>query len=153
VTIEKNGFMADTAATIAVGAVSHERRKLVICVERAFSKAMLVARAGFRVFEIGRVVEHEVRRDGFSLVPGLCGHGIGRTIHESPQVPNYPDLRAKSLLTNGLVITVEPIIAAGSGRRILDENGWTVRTADRTPTAHYEHTIVVTKGVPMLLTA
>jgi methionyl aminopeptidase len=153
VTIEKNGFMADTATTVAVGAISAELQKLVRCVERAFAEAMLVARAGFRVFEIGRVVERVVRCDGFSVVRDLCGHGIGRTIHESPQVPNYLDPRARSLLTEGLVITVEPIIAAGTGRQFLDEDGWTVRTADATFAAHHEHTIVVTKGIPILLTA
>ena len=153
VTIEKNGFMADTAATVAVGTISPEGQKLLECAERAFAKAMLVARAGFRVFEIGRVVEREVRRDGFSVVRDLCGHGIGRTIHESPQVPNYHDPRAKSLLTEGLVITVEPIIAAGTGRQFLDADGWTVHTADCMPAAHYEHTIVITKGMPILLTA
>ena len=116
--------------------------------------AMLVARAGFRIFEIGRVVEREVRRDGFSVVlRDLCGHGIGRTIREPPLVPNYPDPHAKSLLTEGLVITVEPSIAVGTGRQFLDAYGWTVRTADCTPAAHYEHTIVITKGMPILLTA
>jgi methionyl aminopeptidase len=153
VTIEKNGFMADTAATVAVGTISHERQKLLECAERAFAKAMLVARAGFRISEIGRVVEREVRRDGFCVVRDLCGHGIGRTIHESPQVPNYADPRAKSLLTEGLVITVEPIITAGTDHQFLDADGWTVRTADRMPAAHYEHTIVITKGIPIMLTA
>ena len=105
VTIEKNGFMVDTAATVAVGTISPKRQKLLDCAERAFAKAMLVARAGFRVFEIGRVVEREVRRDGFAVVRDLCGHGIGRTIHESPQVPNYPDPRAKSLLSDCLLYT------------------------------------------------
>ena len=75
VTIQKNGFMTDTAATVAVGTISPKRQKLLDCAERAFAKAMLVARAGFRVFEIGRVVEREVRRDGFSVVRDLCGHG------------------------------------------------------------------------------
>jgi len=153
VTIEKNGFMADTAATIAVGVTSEERQKLVRCVERAFAKAMLVARAGFRVFEIGRVIEQEVRRSGFSVVRELCGHGIGRTIHESPLVPNYPDPGAKTILSEGLVITVEPIIAAGTGRQYLDDDGWTLRTADASMAAHYEHTIVITNGRPILLTA
>jgi methionyl aminopeptidase len=139
--------------TAAVDTISRERQKLLECAERAFAKAMLVAWAGFRVFEIGRMVEREVRRDGFSVVRDICGHGIGRTIHGSPQIPNYPDPRAKSLLTEGLVIAVEPIIAAGTGRQFLDADGWTVRTADRMPAARYEHTIVITKGMPILLTA
>jgi methionyl aminopeptidase len=153
VTVEKDGFMADAAVTVPVGNVSEENQKLIACAERAFSKAMLVARAGFRVSEIGRVVEREVRRNGFSVIRDLGGHGIGRTIHEEPRVPNYADPEARHILTEGLVITVEPIIAAGSGRAIVAADGWTVRTADGRPSAHYEHTLVVTKGEPILLTA
>jgi methionyl aminopeptidase len=153
VTIEKNGFMADAAETVPVGEVTPEAQRLMACARRAFEKAMLVARAGFRVSEIGRAVEREVRRDGFSVIRELGGHGIGRTIHEQPRIPNYPDPEARELLTEGLVIAVEPIIAAGSGRTILAEDGWTMKTADRRPAAHYEHTIVVTKGAPILLTA
>lgn len=153
VTIEKDGFMADAAVTVPVGAVSEENQRLIACAERAFSKAMLVARAGFRVSEIGRVVEREVRRSGFSVIRELGGHGIGRTIHEEPRVPNYADPAANGLLTEGLVITVEPIIAAGSGRSVLAKDGWTVRTADGRPSAHYEHTLVITKREPILLTA
>ena len=153
VTVEKDGFMADAAETVAVGTVSQEAKRLMACARRAFEKAMLVARAGFRVSEIGRAVEREVRREGFSVIRELGGHGIGRTIHEEPRVPNFPDPEARQVLTEGLVITVEPIIAAGSGRALLEKDGWTMRTADRRPSAHYEHTIVITKGTPMLLTA
>jgi methionyl aminopeptidase len=153
VTIEKDGFMADAAETVAVGKVTPEAERLMACSRRAFEKAMLVARAGFRVSEIGRAVEREVRRDGFSVIRELGGHGIGRTIHEQPRIPNYPDPEARQILTEGLVIAVEPIIAAGSGRAILAEDGWTMKTADRRPAAHYEHTIVITKGKPVLLTA
>jgi methionyl aminopeptidase len=153
VTIEKDGFMADAAITVPVGEVTEESRLLAECAERAFTKAMLVARAGFRVSEIGRVVEREVRRSGFAVIRDLSGHGIGRTIHEDPRVPNFPDPRANQVLTEGLVITVEPIIAAGSGRTVVAKDGWTVVTADRRPSAHYEHTLVITKGAPMLLTA
>lgn len=153
VTIEKDGFMADAAVTVPVGAVSEENQRLIACAERAFAKAMLVARAGFRVSDIGRVVEREVRRSGFSVIRDLGGHGIGRTIHEEPRVPNYPDPAASQVLTEGLVITVEPIIAAGSGRSVLAKDGWTVRTADGRPSAHYEHTLVITKRGPILLTA
>lgn len=152
VTIEKDGFMADAAETVAVGEVSEEKRRLIVCAERAFAKAMLVARAGFRVFEIGRAVEREVRRSGFSVIRDLGGHGIGRTIHEEPRVPNYADPEANQFLTEGLVITVEPIIAAGSGRAFVGNDGWTVRTADRRPSAHFEHTLVITTGEPILLT-
>jgi methionyl aminopeptidase len=153
VTIEKDGFMADAAESVAVGTVTDPVKQLIACAEHAFAKSMLVARAGFRVNEIGRIVEREVRRCGFSVIRDLGGHGIGRTIHEAPRVPNYPDPDAREILTEGLVITVEPIIAAGSGRSFLADDGWTVRTADRRPSAHYEHTLVITKGEPILLTA
>jgi methionyl aminopeptidase len=153
VTVEKDGFMADAAVTVPVGEVTNECRRLVACAERAFAKAMLVARAGFRVSEIGRMIEREVRRSGFAVIRDLGGHGIGRTIHEAPRVPNYADPSANQVLTEGLVITVEPIIAAGSGRSVVAKDGWAVITADRRPSAHYEHTLVITKGAPMLLTA
>jgi methionyl aminopeptidase len=153
VTVEKNGYMADAAETVAVGTVTDEAQRLMDCARRAFEKAMLVARAGFRVSEIGRVIEREVRRNGFSVIRELGGHGIGRTIHEEPRIPNYADPDARHVLTEGLVIAVEPIIAAGSGRAVLATDGWTMKTADRRPAAHYEHTIVVTNAAPVLLTA
>jgi methionyl aminopeptidase len=153
VTVEKDGFMADAAITVPVGEVTEERQRLVACAERAFAKAMLVARAGFRVSEIGRVIEREVRGSGFSVIRDLGGHGIGRTIHEEPRVPNYADPEANQILTEGLVITVEPIIAAGSGRAFVAPDHWTIVTADHRPSAHYEHTLVITRGEPILLTA
>jgi len=153
VTIEKDGVMADAAESVAVDEIAEESRRLMECAERAFHKAMLVARAGFRVSEIGRAVEKEVRRAGFSVIRDLGGHGIGRTIHEAPRVPNFADPQANAILTEGLVITVEPIIAAGSGRILVAKDGWTVCTADRRPSAHYEHTLVITRGEPLLLTA
>ena len=153
VTIEKDGFMADAAVTVPAGEISEERQRLVACAERAFAKAMLVARAGFRVWEIGRVIEREVRRSGFSVIRDLGGHGIGRTIHEEPRVPNYADPEANQILTEGLVITVEPIIAAGVGKAFVAPDKWTMVTADHSASAHYEHTLVITKGEPMLLTA
>jgi methionyl aminopeptidase len=153
VTVEKDGFMADAAITVAVGRVSSQAEQLMACAERAFHKAMLVARAGFRVFEIGKMVEREVRKSGFSVVRELGGHGIGRTIHEPPHVPNYADPQAQQIMSEGLVITVEPIISSGSGRVFTDKDGWTVRTADRSLSAHFEHTLVITAGAPILLTA
>jgi methionyl aminopeptidase len=114
---------------------------------------MKVAQAGVRVSEIGRVIEREVRRSGFSVIRELGGHGIGRTIHEPPSVPNYLERNAKEILTEGLVITVEPIIAAGSGEVFLGADGWTVQTTDGGMSAHYEHTLMITKNQPILLTA
>ena len=153
VTFEKNGYMADAAITVPVEPASEEARRLARCAERAFQQAMRVAKAEHRVNEIGRAVEHEVRRSGFSVIRALTGHGIGRTIHEAPSVPNYPDLYSRDRLTRGLVITVEPIIAMGAGRSITAADGWTERTTDGSLAAHFEHTIVITDKAPILLTA
>lgn len=153
VTFEKDGYMADAAMTIPVEPVSDEARRLVACAERAFAKAMRVARANHRVNEIGCAVEREVRRDGFHVLRELGGHGIGRTIHEAPTVPNYDDPQASERLAAGLVLTVEPIISAGNARAAETGDHWTVRTSDGSLSAHYEHTIVITEGEPILLTA
>jgi methionyl aminopeptidase len=153
VTVEKDGYMADAAITVPVGSVSSQARELMACAERAFHEAMLVARAGFRVFEIGKIVEREVRKSGFAVIRELGGHGIGRTIHEAPHVPNYADPAARQIMKEGLVITVEPIISSGSGSVFTDKDGWTVRTGDRALSAHFEHTLVITSGAPILLTA
>lgn len=153
VTLEKDGYMADAAITVPAGRVSSQAQQLMDCAERAFQQAMLVARAGFRVFEIGRMVEREVSKSGFSVIRELGGHGIGRTIHESPHVPNYHDPAANQVLKEGLVITVEPIIAAGSAQVFTDKDGWTLRTSDHSLSAHFEHTLVITSGAPILLTA
>jgi len=153
VTFEKNGYMADAAITVPVEPVSGQARRLVACAERAFQMAMNVARANHRVNEIGGAVEREVRRSGFRVIRELGGHGIGRTIHEAPSVPNFNDPSMKQRLTAGLVITVEPIISMGSATPIDGGDGWTVKTADGSLSAHYEHTIVITEGAPILLTA
>lgn len=150
---EKEGFFADAAVTVRTGEVSAEADALVRCAERAFHSSMDFAKAGNRVREIGRAVERETRRAGFRVIRELCGHGVGRTIHEEPSVPNYyePNLRAR--LTEGLVITVEPIIATGNGQGKLQPDRWTVVTSDGSLSAHYEHTVVITKDRPILLTA
>lgn len=152
VTIEKDGFMADSAVTIGVGKISDEKRRLAGCAERAFHMGARVARAGVRLREVGRVIEDEVRRSGFFVIRELGGHGIGRTIHEPPSVPNFADPSSQEVLNEGLVLTIEPIIATRSGKVFLDPDGWTVRTADRGAAAHYEHTLVITKNLPVLLT-
>jgi methionyl aminopeptidase len=150
---EKDGFYADAAVSVNVPPVSPCGRDLARCAERAFRKALGAACAGNRVYEIGRAVEREVSRSGFQVIRQLCGHGVGRTIHEPPSVPNFSDHSARGRLTEGLVITIEPVIAAGSGRARLENDGWTFRTEDGSLAAHYEHTVVITRGQPVLLTA
>ena len=123
------------------------------CAKLAFARAASVARTGRPVSKIGRVVETAVRRRGFAVLRALSGHGVGRTIHDPPTIPNYFDRRLDSLLTEGLVITLEPIIASGSDQTVESTDGWTIKTADGNPAAHHEHTIVITKGSPIVLTA
>jgi methionyl aminopeptidase len=153
VTFEKDGYMADAAITVPVEPISNEARRLMLCAERAFQQAMRVARAHNRINEIGRAVEREVKRSGFSVIRALGGHGIGRTIHEPPSVPNYNDPFATQRLTNGLVLTVEPIITVGAGESFTAEDGWTEQTVDGRLSAHFEHTLVITEKAPVLLTA
>jgi methionyl aminopeptidase len=154
-TAEKDGYHTDSAVSIEVGPTQPKSRarELAHCAERAFRQAMSAARAGNRTREIGRAVEREVRRRGFSIIRELGGHGVGRTIHEEPSVPNWSDPMARDILTEGLVITVEPIIAEHRGDVRLERDGWTVRTRDGGLSAHYEHTIVITRGASICLTS
>lgn len=155
-TAEKYGYHTDSAVSIEVpssSATKSKARELAHCAERAFRQALGAARAGNRTKDIGHAVEREVRRRGFAIIKELGGHGIGRTIHEPPSVPNYADSFAQHKLTEGLVITIEPLISAGKGDITLDKDGWTYRTADGSLSAHYEHTVVISRGEPIFLTA
>ena len=153
VTAELHGYMADAAITVPVGRVTANAKKLLACAEQAFKKALREVRHGKRALDVGRAVEEEVARQGFAVVRTLQGHGIGRTIHEEPMIPNWADPDARGWLTDGLVITLEPIIAAGRGEVFESNDGWTILTRDGSLAAHFEHTMVVTKGAPLLLTA
>ena len=153
VTVETGGYIADAAHSVVVTPASATAHNLAICARAAFHAALTVARAGVRVNEIGRAVEREVRRRGFSVIKGLSGHGVGRTIHEEPTVPNYYDPFQTDVLTEGLVLTIEPMISAGSTQVVEDDDGWTLRTRDGSLSAHYEHTLVITRGAPIVLTA
>lgn len=153
VTFEKDGYMADAAITVPVEPVSEPARRLALCAESAFHKAMQFARANCRIYEIGRAIEREVLASGFRVIRELSGHGIGRTIHEPPRVPNFDDVTAIQRLRAGQVITVEPIVTMGSGVAEDAGDGWTMKTADGCLSAHYEHTLVITQAEPILLTS
>ncbi len=153
VTVEKDGYIADAARTVFVEPVSSVARKLAASATAALHAALEVARAGTPVNEIGRAVSRVVRRDGFRVVRGLTGHGVGRTIHEAPNVPNEYNPRQRDRLTEGLVLTIEPLISAGSPNARQSADGWTIRTSDGSLAAHAEHTLVITSGAPLILTA
>jgi methionyl aminopeptidase len=153
VTAELDGFYADAAVTLPVDPDNRRGSALCACAEAAFWKAAAVARADAPLSSLGRAVEAEVQRHGFHVLRDLCGHGIGRGIHEEPSVLNYYDPAERRRLTRGLVIALEPIVAAGTRASRLSRDGWTVRSADGSLTAHFEHTIVITKRRPLILTA
>jgi methionyl aminopeptidase len=152
VTAELNGFYADACVSVPVGAVSSSVRHLADASEDALRVALGVARAGVPLNEIGRAVESTVTSHGYSVCMDLAGHGIGRRIHEEPDVLNFHHPEFGQPLTAGLVITIEPIIAAGDGTVDEADDGWTMRTRDGSCSAHTEHTIVITEGVPIILT-
>ncbi len=153
VTAELDGYIADSAATIIVPPATPESENLKSCAEFAFERAVGVARAGRPINKIGRAIEAAAKRRGFSVMPELSSHGVGRTIHEPPTIPNYFDGRRNAPLAEGLVITIEPIIAAGSPWMVVGSDGWATSTDDGSLSAHHEHTVVITKGSPIILTA
>lgn len=152
VTVEKDGYMADAAITVPVGRVPARVAKLVDATRRTLERALREVRPGRRAFEIGGLVERTANREGLAVVRALQGHGIGRTIHEDPMMPNWADPEARDVLDENLVITIEPILSLGSGESYEGDDGWTILAADGAWSAHFEHTIVVRPDGPVLLT-
>jgi methionyl aminopeptidase len=152
VTAELGGYMADSAVTVALPGGEEVNGRLVGCAELAYVRAASVARAGRPMNKIGRAIETAAKKGGFFVLRELNSHGIGRSIHEAPSIPQYYDRRFDAPLTKGLVITIEPILSAGSSRVKDGGDGFTLRTADGSPSVHHEHTIVVTRGTPITVT-
>ncbi len=153
VTAELDGFYADSCVSVPVGRAAPQTLRLAASARRALNDALAVARAGTPLNAIGATVETAVTARGHAVCTDLSGHGIGRRIHEDPTVPNHYVASFDEPLTEGLVLTIEPIISAGSGAVVADRDGWTIRTADGALSAHAEHTLVITAGTPLLLTA
>lgn len=153
VTAETGGYIADAATTVVLPKGSAEALALRDCAVAAFEAGFGVARAGRRVSEIGRAVERKVAAGGFHVLRELSGHGVGRTIHESPTVPNYFDPFQRDLLTEGLVLTIEPLISERRTRVRTCADGWTLKTANGCLAAHHEHTVIVTNSSPIIVTA
>jgi methionyl aminopeptidase len=153
VTVEVDGFMGDACETVGVGEIKPDRKRFIDCAQRAFQAGLAAVRPGALACDIGKEIQRTVQAAGYSVVRDLTGHGIGRTIHEAPYIPNEYDRRCSDVLTEGLVFTIEPIIAMGTSRTVTMKDGWTIRTRDHSLAAHYEHTIVVTATGARLLTA
>ncbi len=152
VTAELDGFIADAATTVLVPPASPVARALVRCARAAFGRAIQAARPGRPVRAIGLAIEQEVRRQGFFVMRELCGHGVGRHIHEAPAVPNFADPLAVQTLHEGLVLAVEPIVTEIAACAALRPDGWTLATHNGALAVHHEHTIVIQDGPPLVLT-
>jgi methionyl aminopeptidase len=148
----KNGFYGDAAISIAVGEISEDVKKLMKVTEESLHLAIEQAVAGNRIGDIGAAVQSICEENGFGVVRELCGHGVGKHLHEDPQVPNYGKKNTGTVLKEGMTIAIEPMVNLGTYRVVVAEDGWTVRTADSKPSAHFEHTIAIINGKPEILT-
>jgi methionyl aminopeptidase len=151
VSAELDGYFSDTGVSMPVGVVPEIAQRLVEATRLAQRDAMSTARSGNRLRDIGKVVEARARRHGFRTIRNLYGHGIGRGLHEGPSVPNFDD-RQRLVLTEGMVLAVEPFLSMSANFVVDDADGWTLRTSDGSLVAQFEHTMVVTSGAPIVLT-
>jgi methionyl aminopeptidase len=147
-----DGFVGDTAATIPVGVVSDDVQKLLTVTEEALYKGIEKARDGRRLSELCAAIQDEIEVNGFSVVREFVGHGVGRHLHEEPQIPNYRTPAATAKLRAGMTLAIEPMVNMGRAAVKVLRDDWTVVTADHSPSAHFEHTVLVTKGEPEILT-
>lgn len=143
---EKNGFCGDSAYTFCVGEVSEDIKRLLRTTKESLYKGIERAVEGNRIGDIGEAVQTYCEKKGYSVVRELVGHGIGRKMHESPEVPNYGRHGVGPLLKKGMCIAIEPMINMGSRNVIFEKDGWTVRTKDRKASAHFEHTVAIRQG-------
>lgn len=150
--VVKNGFIGDNAITVAVGDVPDETRRLLVATEESLFAAISHARAGERLADLCGSVEAFVKPLGFTVVREFVGHGVGRDLHEEPQVPNYRPQGKSPILEPGMILAIEPMVNAGVASTRTLGDGWTVVTADGKPSAHFEHTVLITAGEPELLT-
>jgi methionyl aminopeptidase len=148
----KDGWVGDTATTVPVGVIDNKVQRLLNATEEALRIAISAAGDGVRLGDICASVEEEVVANGFSVVREFVGHGVGRKLHEEPQIPNFGRRGSGPKLKPGMTLAIEPMVNMGTGTVKILEDGWTVVTADRKPSAHFEHTILITKGEPEILT-
>jgi methionyl aminopeptidase len=154
VSAELDGYYADAAITVPVPPVAPKHQTLCACALAALDAAIAAAQAGQPLYQIGRAAETVARRHGFNVIRELHSHGVGRALHEAPSnIPQFYQPQANQRMTSGLVITVEPHIAARSGQIRTNANGWTLTTRDRSWVAAYEHTIIITNDRPIIVTA
>ena len=147
-----HGFVGDTARTVPVGGCSLEAQRLMDVTERALYEGIAKAVSGNRVVDISRAIQKYVESNGFNVVREFVGHGVGRTVHEDPQVPNFVDGKSSPKLRPGMTLAIEPMVNAGTAEVKLLNDGWTIVTKDGQLSAHFEHTVLITESEPEILT-
>ena len=150
--VRYNGFIGDNARTVAVGGCGVAAQQLMAVTEQSLYLGIAAAIPGNRVTDISRAVQNYVEGHGFSVVREFVGHGVGRTMHEEPQVPNFVDRTMNDRLRAGMTIAIEPMVNAGRADVKILKDGWTVVTQDGSLSAHFEHTVLITDGEPEILT-
>ena len=150
--IELNGWIGDNATTIPVGEIAEETKRLLAATEESLYQAISFARDGVRLADLCASVDEYVRPKGFKVVREFVGHGVGSSLHEEPSVPNYRPVGRTPRLRPGMVLAIEPMVNAGTAKVKILADKWTVITQDRKPSAHYEHTVLVTEDEPEILT-
>jgi len=153
VSAELNGYYADTGASMIVSKSERHLQKLIEATKATLMKALRAARAGNPLSSISRAVQNEAGKRGYNVIYDLTGHGIGRKLHEAPsEILNYYDPKDRRMLNEGLVLAIEPFLTPGIGRVMKGRDGWSLSTSDKTIAAQFEHTIIVTKNEPIILT-
>ncbi|MEO0794748.1 MAG: type I methionyl aminopeptidase [Verrucomicrobiota bacterium] len=152
VCVQYNGFIGDNARTVIVGQGSESMERLVEKTRKALELGIAQARAGNRVGDISSAIQQYVQQSGYSVVREFVGHGVGRTMHEDPQIPNYGRPKSGAKLFPGMTLAIEPMVLEGGAAISIDDDGWTARTRDGKPAAHFEHTVLVTEDEPEILT-
>jgi methionyl aminopeptidase len=150
--VDKDGYFGDAALTVAIGKISDEKQKLMDATEKSLYLGIENLIAGNRLGDYSCTVQEYVESNGFSVVRDLCGHGVGKHLHEDPQISNYGKKGSGALIKNGMTLALEPMVNMGSHRVIVTDDGWTVKTADGKPSAHFEHTVAIIDGKPEILT-
>ena len=148
----KNGYYGDAALTVPVGTISEEKQKLLDVTEKSLYMGIEEAKENNRLHDISGTVQEYIEGNGFSVVRELCGHGVGKYLHEEPSVPNFGKKGTGIKLRNGMTLAIEPMVNFGKSKVHTGDDGWTVLTADGSPSAHFEHTILISNGKPEILT-
>lgn len=149
--VEKDGYYGDAALSVAVGNISAEKQQLMDATEKSLYLGIEQAKEKNRLGDISNAIQSYVESFGYGVVRDLCGHGVGKYLHEEPQIPNYGKKGSGPLLKNGMTLAIEPMINMGTYKVHVADDGWTVTTADGKPSAHFEHTIVILDGKPEIL--